>query len=41
MDEARKRGNSVYMPDRVVPMLPERLSNDLCFLRENETRLQR
>ncbi|MDB2522554.1 ribonuclease R [Alphaproteobacteria bacterium] len=36
--EARKRGNSVYMPDRVVPMLPERLSNDLCSLRENETR---
>ncbi len=36
--EARKRGNSVYMPDRVVPMLPERLSNNLCSLRENETR---
>ena len=36
--EARKRGNSVYMPDRVVPMLPEQLSNDLCSLRENETR---
>lgn len=36
--EARKRGNSVYMPDRVVPMLPERLSTDLCSLRENQTR---
>jgi len=36
--EARKRGNSVYFPDRVVPMLPERISNDLCSLRENEPR---
>ena len=36
--EAKKRGNSVYMPDRVVPMLPERLSTDLCSLRENQLR---
>ncbi len=36
--EARKRGNSVYFPDRVVPMLPERISNDLCSLIENEPR---
>ncbi len=36
--EARRRGNSVYFPGRVVPMLPERISNDLCSLRENEDR---
>ena len=36
--EARKRGNSTYFPDRVVPMLPERISNDLCSLRFGEDR---
>ncbi|MDP1909862.1 MAG: RNB domain-containing ribonuclease, partial [Hyphomicrobium sp.] len=36
--EALLRGNSVYFPDRVVPMLPERISNDLCSLRPNEDR---
>src|SRR5258705_9910711 len=36
--EALKRGNSVYFPDRVVPMLPEHISNDLCSLRANEDR---
>ncbi len=37
-EEALKRGNSCYFPDRVVPMLPERISNDLCSLRESEDR---
>ncbi|TIU92621.1 MAG: VacB/RNase II family 3'-5' exoribonuclease, partial [Mesorhizobium sp.] len=36
--EALKRGNSIYFPDRVVPMLPERISNDLCSLREGQDR---
>ncbi len=36
--EARKRGNSTYFPDRVVPMLPERISNDLCSLKDGEDR---
>ncbi|WP_287118266.1 ribonuclease R [Mesorhizobium sp.] len=36
--EALKRGNSVYFPDRVVPMLPERISNDLCSLRDGQDR---
>ncbi|MEG6509751.1 ribonuclease R [Methyloligella sp. 2.7D] len=36
--EAKMRGNSVYFPDRVVPMLPERISNNLCSLVEGETR---
>lgn len=37
--EARMRATSVYLVDRVLPMLPERLSNDLCSLRPNEDRL--
>ena len=36
--EARKRGNSTYFPDRVVPMLPDRLSGDLCSLHEGVER---
>lgn len=37
--EARLRGNSVYFPDRAIPMLPQELSTDLCSLRPNEDRL--
>ncbi len=36
--EAKKRGNSTYFPDRVVPMLPDRLSGDLCSLHEGVAR---
>ena len=35
---ARERGNSIYFPDRVVPMLPESLSNNLCSLKAGEDR---
>lgn len=37
--EARRRGTSVYIPTRVLPMLPPRLADDLCSLRDDEDRL--
>ncbi len=38
-EEAQKRATSIYLVDRTIPMLPERLSNELCSLRPNEEKL--
>ena len=38
-EEARRRGNSTYLVDRVIPMLPEALSNELCSLKPGAERL--
>ena len=38
-EEAYERATSVYLPDRVNPMLPERISNELCSLRPHEDKL--
>ena len=40
-DEARERGNSVYLPDRVIPMLPETISNHLASLQPDRNRLSK